>query len=61
MRFVGNGQNIIYIDWQNDLVVVVRWIGDDAMLNEFLGKVIGAIARASVERAVIMEPVCEPA
>ena len=43
VRFVGNGQNIIYVDWQNDLVVVVRWIGNDAALNEFLGKVIGAM------------------
>jgi CubicO group peptidase (beta-lactamase class C family) len=43
VRFVGNGQNIIYIDWQNDLVVVVRWIKNDAALNEFLGKVIGAM------------------
>jgi hypothetical protein len=24
-------------------VVVVRWIGNDAALNEFLGKVIGAM------------------
>jgi CubicO group peptidase (beta-lactamase class C family) len=43
VRFVGNGQNIIYVDWQNDLVVVVRWIGNDAALNEFLGKVIGSM------------------
>ena len=43
VRFVGNGQNIIYIDWQNDLVVVVRWIGNDRALNEFLGKVLGAM------------------
>ena len=25
--FRGNGENLIYIDWENDLVVVVRWIG----------------------------------
>jgi len=43
VRFVGNGSNIIYVDWQNDLVVVVRWIRNDAALNEFLGKVIGAM------------------
>ena len=24
--FRGNGENLIYIDWENDLVVVVRWI-----------------------------------
>jgi len=34
---------VIYIDWQNDLVVVVRWIANDRALNEFLGKVIGAM------------------
>ncbi len=43
VRFVGNGANIIYIDWEHDLVVVVRWIKDDAALNEFLGRVIGAL------------------
>jgi CubicO group peptidase (beta-lactamase class C family) len=43
VRFVGNGQNIIYIDWENDLVVVVRWIANDKALNEFLGRVLGAM------------------
>ena len=43
VRFVGNGANIIYIDWEHDLVVVVRWIKDEAALNEFLGRVIGAL------------------
>ena len=43
VRFVGNGPNIIYIDWENDLVVVVRWLRDDAV-NEFLGKVLAALA-----------------
>lgn len=42
VTFRGNGPNIVYIDWENDLVVVVRWIRDD-QLNEFLGKVIGAL------------------
>ena len=46
MRFVGNGANIIYIDWDNDLVVVVRWIKDEATLNEFIGRVIGAMRAA---------------
>ena len=27
--FSGLGSNIIYVDWQNDLVVVVRWIDSD--------------------------------
>jgi CubicO group peptidase (beta-lactamase class C family) len=43
VRFLGNGANIIYIDWEHDLVVVVRWIRDEAALNEFLGRLIGAL------------------
>lgn len=43
VTFRGNGQNIVYIDWQNDLVVVVRWISSDAALNEFVGKVLGSV------------------
>ncbi len=43
--FVGSGQNIIYMDWENDLVVVVRWIGGGSALDTFLGKVIGAVTR----------------
>ena len=45
VRFVGNGQNIVYVDWQNDLVVVVRWINNDADLNEFIGKVLASIRK----------------
>ncbi len=43
VTFVGNGQNIIYVDTQNDLLVVVRWIDSTPSLNDFLGKVIAAI------------------
>jgi len=43
VTFVGNGQNIIYIDTQNDLLMVVRWIDTTASLNEFVGKVLAAI------------------
>ncbi len=43
IRFVGNGQNIVYLDWEHDLLVVVRWIRNDEALNAFLGRVIGAI------------------
>jgi CubicO group peptidase (beta-lactamase class C family) len=46
VTFQGNGSNIIYIDWQNDLVVVVRWIRQ-AAFNEFIGQVLGSIAPAS--------------
>jgi CubicO group peptidase (beta-lactamase class C family) len=41
VTFQGNGSNIIYIDWQNDLVVVVRWIRQNAF-DEFIGQVLGS-------------------
>jgi hypothetical protein len=50
VTFRGNGQNIIYVDWQNDLVVVTRWIAGGDALNEFLGKVVAAIRPASTQR-----------
>ena len=43
VTFRGNGQNIIYIDWDNDLVVVTRWIRGGPALGEFVAKVLGAI------------------
>jgi CubicO group peptidase (beta-lactamase class C family) len=43
VTFRGAGQNIVYVDWQNDLVVVVRWIGGGSALNEFVGKVLATI------------------
>ena len=49
VTFRGNGQNIIYVDWQNDLVVVVRWIGGGNALDEFLGKVVRAIRPAATQ------------
>ncbi len=42
VTFRGNGQNIIYIDWENDLVIVTRWIRGGSALNDFLGKVLAA-------------------
>jgi CubicO group peptidase (beta-lactamase class C family) len=42
VTFRGNGSNIIYVDWENDLVVVVRWI-QQRTLDEFIGQVLGAI------------------
>jgi len=38
----GNGVNIIYVDPENDLVVVVRWI-ENNKINEFLGKLLGSL------------------
>lgn len=42
VTFRGAGNNIIYIDWEHDLVVVVRWIQGDA-LDRFLGQVLAAV------------------
>jgi CubicO group peptidase (beta-lactamase class C family) len=44
VTFRGNGTNIVYIDWDNDLVVVVRWIQQRAF-NEFIGQVIAALGK----------------
>jgi hypothetical protein len=43
VRFVGNGNNIVYVDWENDLVVVTRWAG---ALNEVIGKVVASLKPA---------------
>jgi CubicO group peptidase (beta-lactamase class C family) len=43
VTFQGNGVNVVYLDWENDLVVVVRWIDNNESLDQFLGKVIAAI------------------
>jgi len=43
VTFRGNGQNVIYIDWENDLVVVVRWLAGGRALDEFIGLVINAV------------------
>jgi hypothetical protein len=40
----GNGVNIIYVDPENDLVVVVRWI-ENNNINEFIGKVMASLTR----------------
>ncbi|HVB58618.1 MAG TPA: hypothetical protein VNE63_19615 [Candidatus Acidoferrales bacterium] len=45
--FLGNGNNVIYIDWDNDIVAVVRWIRPGTSLNEFLAKMLAAIERPS--------------
>ena len=45
VTFRGNGQNIVYVDWENDLVVVVRWIRSGDALNEFIGRVLASINR----------------
>jgi len=50
--FEGNGANIVYIDWEHDIVAVVRWIRSTAALDEFLGKMLSAINTPAASAAV---------
>jgi CubicO group peptidase (beta-lactamase class C family) len=43
VTFQGNGVNVIYLDWDHDLLMVVRWIDTNRSLDQFIGKVISAI------------------
>src|SRR4051794_7813853 len=43
VRFVGNGSNIVYIDWDNDIVAVFRWIRGDKQLNEVVAKMYASL------------------
>jgi CubicO group peptidase (beta-lactamase class C family) len=45
--FEGNGSNIIYVDWDNDVVAVVRWLGGGGALNDFVGKILASIKPAT--------------
>ena len=48
VRFVGNGNNIVYIDWENDLVIVTRWSNG---LNSLVGKTIESLRPAPTTAA----------
>lgn len=39
---VGNGTNVIYVDPENDLVVVARWIENGAV-DAFIGRVLASV------------------
>jgi hypothetical protein len=41
--FEGNGSNIIYIDWDNDIVAVVRWIQGGPPFQEFVAKLLSSL------------------
>jgi len=43
VMFVGSGANIVYIDWDHDLVAVVRWIRGGPAPSEFIGKLLAAV------------------
>lgn len=49
--FEGNGRNIIYIDWENDVVAVIRWIEPGPALNEVVGAMLSSI-KASAQNAL---------
>jgi CubicO group peptidase (beta-lactamase class C family) len=41
---VGNGTNIVFVDPENDLVIVARWI-ENNKVNEFIGKVMSSVMK----------------
>ncbi|HUK30105.1 MAG TPA: serine hydrolase [Candidatus Acidoferrum sp.] len=45
--FEGNGNNIIYIDQENDIVAVVRWISGGPALNDVIAAILGSITAPS--------------
>jgi CubicO group peptidase (beta-lactamase class C family) len=42
VAYIGNGDNIVFIDYQHDVVAVVRWI-DDAQKAEFVARLEAAL------------------
>jgi hypothetical protein len=48
VRFVGNGNNIVYVDWENDLVIVTRWSN---ALNDLVGMTFAALRPAATTAA----------
>ena len=47
VRFLGNGSNIVYIDWENDIVAVFRWICNEQALDKVLDKIIASINKGN--------------
>jgi len=41
--FEGNGANIIYIDWDNDVVAVLRWVRGGGAFNDIVGKMLASL------------------
>ncbi|MEY3159862.1 MAG: hypothetical protein RLZZ49_1342, partial [Bacteroidota bacterium] len=39
---IGNGTNMIYVDRENELVIVARWI-DNKHVNELIGKFLSSL------------------
>ncbi len=51
--FEGNGNNIVYIDWENDIVAVVRWINPGPSLNDVVGKMLASIKTPTQKDALV--------
>jgi CubicO group peptidase (beta-lactamase class C family) len=49
VTFQGAGRNIIYVDQQNDVLIVARWIGNADELNQLVAKVLSALPASSTE------------
>lgn len=47
VRFVGAGANIIYVDWDHDVVAVLRWIRGGPPLNDVFAKIIASVKTPS--------------
>jgi CubicO group peptidase (beta-lactamase class C family) len=41
--FEGSGSNVIYIDWENDIVAVARWVNGARGLNEVIDKMLASL------------------
>ncbi len=41
---IGNGTNMVYVDPENDIVIVARWI-ENNKINEFLGRVLASMQK----------------
>ena len=42
---IGNGNNLIYVDPEHELVMVVRWIADTKSMNDCIKKVLAAMSK----------------
>jgi CubicO group peptidase (beta-lactamase class C family) len=51
IQFVGNGSNFIYIDWDNDIVAVTRWMNNTRGLNAVVEKLIASLKAAPTTAA----------
>ena len=45
--FEGNGANIIYVDWDNDIVAVLRWVRGGGAFNDIVGKMLDSLKPAT--------------